>query len=62
MEIAGAAPSAVPMLQKILGRTIIERRRRAWPCATGACMLLICNGGAGPCPANRSAADFFIIL
>ncbi len=29
MEIAGAAPSAVPMLQKILGRTIIERRPQA---------------------------------
>src|SRR5258706_15271541 len=29
-----------------------EKIRRAWPCATGACMLLICNGGAGSCPTN----------
>src|SRR5258708_2233083 len=33
--------------------------RRAWPCATGACMLLICNGGAGPCPANIEVRQTF---
>src|SRR5258708_12975572 len=32
---------------------------RAWPCATGACMLLICNGGAGPCPANIEVPQTF---
>src|SRR5260370_800136 len=44
-------PSA-PWRYALVAATPSRSAQHVPVCATGACMLLICNGGAGPCPGH----------